>query len=670
MHATTSGVLLASIGVPFIVARASFGPFLSGPPWVMPTAVSLSVLLFVAGLIIPSRPAPGRVAASLSILGTLGLGSLYFAGAPFVTLAVLLAATASLALLWKVGSSLVGSLRPHGRPLHEGRAQGAAIAAVVLWSLRVLPDSDRSDTEWLAVAGAELIAALLALTWSFRERGRNRRRTRAVLVACGASGTIALAFWGDWWIVSSGLAGAALCFSFVIRAEQHPQVEQAGWWEPLLGHPERLFVGTFAALCGLGTVLLALPQSASSGQSIGLIDAVFTATSAVCVTGLIVLDTPVDFSLLGQVVVLLLIQVGGLGIMTFSTAALWALGQRMSLRHEGAVASLISTKDRGRLFATAKRILLLTGVAEGAGAVCLFAMFLYHGDAITTAAWRGVFTSVSAFCNAGFALQSDSLIPYQSSAVVLHVVAALIVLGGLSPLAVFSIPALARHSNRPVPAQAKLSLAAAGLLLVLGFCFVLAFEWNQSLGNLPFFDRLHNAWFQSVTLRTAGFNSIDVAVVRPATLSLMMIWMFIGGSPGSTAGGIKTTTASVLVLSVVHVVQGKWTFEAFGRRISERTRAKAAVVVSLAAATAAIALVVIQLTQEIPARSALFEVISALGTVGLSVGATSQLDAIGKLIITGCMFVGRVGGLTFLMFLRTRRQPKSIGRPEEEIDVG
>jgi trk system potassium uptake protein TrkH len=429
-------------------------------------------------------------------------------------------------------------------------------------------------------------------------------------------------------------------------------------------------VGTFLTLVVTGTLLLALPHSASSGRSIGILDALFTSTSAVCVTGLIVLDTPVVFGFLGQCVILLLIQVGGLGIMTFSTATLWALGQRMSLRHETAVANLMSAQNRGKLFTTARRILALTFVSEAAGTVLLSLAFMAHGDALGTALWRGAFTAVSAFCNAGFALQSDSLIPYQSAPLVLHTVAGLVIVGGLSPVAVFALPALVRRTSTPVPAQAKLSLVAAAVMLVAGCLFVLALEWNDSLRMLSVVDRFHNAWFQSATLRTAGFNSIDFMQVRSATLTLMMLWMFVGGSPGGTAGGIKTTTAWILVLSAVQAMRGQWAADAFGKRISERTRARASVVVVVAATTGIAALVVIQLTQQMSTEVATFEVISALGTVGLSLGGTGQLDGIGKVVITVCMFVGRVGGLTLLMFLSSRRSRQPIRRPEEEIAVG
>jgi trk system potassium uptake protein TrkH len=198
----------------------------------------------------------------------------------------------------------------------------------------------------------------------------------------------------------------------------------------------------------------------------------------------------------------------------------------------------------------------------------------------------------------------------------------------------------------------------------------LAFEWSNALAGLSFADRLHNAWFQSVTLRTAGFNSVDLNVVQPATVTVMLLFMFVGGNPGGTAGGVKTTTAAILLLSVLQTIRGRRALEVFGKTIPERTRVRAAVVVVLGTSSGFLALLAIQLTQHLPTGLAAFEVVSALGTVGLSIGGTPMLDGIGKTIIMLCMFVGRVGGLTLLMFLSNRNASFNVGRPEEEIDVG
>ena len=439
------------------------------------------------------------------------------------------------------------------------------------------------------------------------------------------------------WPVASAGAVYAVAAVLALPRVSRFEVEPLGWWEPLLGHPERLLVGTFLGLSALGAVLLALPVSAAGERGAGLLDAAFTAVSAVCVTGLIVLDTPVAFSFAGQVVILALIQVGGLGIMTFSTAVLRVMGRRVSLRHEGAAASLISVRDRGQLVDSTRRILRLTLVSESLGAALLLPCFLLQGDAPLQAVWRAVFTSVSAFCNAGFALQSDNLVGYQTNPLVLHVVALLIITGGLSPVAVYAVPSLLRRRARPVPVQARLGLVAAGVLLAGGFLLLAVFEWNNALAHLSWADRLHNAWFQSVTLRTAGFNSLDFAVLQPASLTLAMAWMFIGGGPGGTAGGIKTTTMAVLVLSAFQIVKGSPRVGVFGRHLGEGTRHRAAAVVMLASVTVIGAVVALQLTQALPGIEILFEVISALGTVGLSIGATARLDEIGKVIVMVCV---------------------------------
>lgn len=468
----------------------------------------------------------------------------------------------------------------------------------------------------------------------------------------------------------SGGAALAVTVLAVMPRARGVELDSVDWWEPLLGHPERLFVGAFLAMCLVGTAPLVLPQCAASGHSIGLLNAAFTAVSAVCITGLTVLDTSRDFSAFGQAVILALAQLGGLGIMTFSTAALRVLGRRMSLRHEGAVASLVSPRERGRVFDTTRRILAFTFVVESAGAAALLAIFLSRGEPLPQALWRAVFTSISAFCNAGFALDGDSLVGYQSDPLVLHLLAGLILAGALSPAVVLAIPRLVRRSPRPVPVQAKVALAASGVLLAIGFLAFLSFEWEHTLAGLPVLDRIHNAWLQSVTLRSAGFNSIDLAAVYPATLTLMMLLMFIGGNPGGTGGGVKTTTVAVLLLLVLATVRGRSQVTVFGRRLPLRTVHRAAVIVSLGFGGLVIATVAILLTQAMPTRLAVFEVVSALGTVGLSIGGTGQLDGVGKVIILACMFVGRVGTLTVLMFLSQRVAPAVIARPEEDIDVG
>jgi trk system potassium uptake protein len=650
-----SGALLALSAAPFAVVSAQWAA----------AAVLPSICLLVAGLLIVQKPKPGRVLATMGVAGLLGSAGPLLSGNPALALAALIAALAAMAGLWDV----LG--RPGTRrPLLAGRAHGAAMAALLFWTSAALVRPLHPLLETIPVAVGFVIAAVTGLVWARAGRREFPRRVAVVLSAAGAAAVVALMVAPAPWPMASAGAVYAVVAVLALPRVSDSGVEPLGWWEPLLGHPERLLVGTFLGLSALGSVLLALPVSAAGERGAGLLDAAFTAVSAVCVTGLIVLDTPVDFSFAGQVVILALIQVGGLGIMTFSTAVLRVMGRRMSLRHEGAAASLISVRDRGQLVDSTRRILRLTLVAESLGAALLLPGFLAQGDAPLQAVWRAVFTSVSAFCNAGFALQSDSLAGYQTNPLILHVVALLIIVGGLSPVAVYAMPSLLRRRARPVPVQARLGLIAAGVLLAGGFLLLTVFEWNNALAHLPWADRLHNAWFQSVTLRTAGFNSLDFAILQPASLSLAMVWMFIGGGPGGTAGGIKTTTAAVLVLSAFQIVKGSPRVGVFGRHLGEWTRHRAAAVVMLASVTVIGAVVALQLTQALSGVEILFEVISALGTVGLSIGGTARLDEIGKVIVMVCMFVGRVGGLSLLMFMSQRGAPSMAVRPEEEIDVG
>lgn len=669
-YTTTSGMLLAGACAPIGFVDGMLGPEPRAPSWVQVSACATAVLLLVAALTILRRPRAGRILATVGIVSGFALAAPKLFAAPALALAVMLVGTAALVLLWKIGAPLIELSRVGRRPVREGQAQGAAMMAFALWLPSLLAAPEHPLDELASVAWGVLWAVAFAMAWATRGFACHRGRSIAIFVATAIAMISAYAFRGEAWRLMSAFMLPTTVAVTVIRRSPRRAMGETGWWDLLLGHPERLLVGTFAGLCFVGTVLLTLPQSSASGQSIGFLHAAFTATSAVCVTGLIVLDTALDFSGFGQAVILMLIQVGGLGIMTFSTAIVWALGRRMSLRTESAFASILSAHDRGRLFASARRILQFTLAAELAGALALGALFSAHGDELPMAAWRGIFTSISAFCNAGFALQTDSLIPYRESPLILHTVGLLIILGGSSPMVAFALPILLRRGATPVSAQAKLALSATGLLLVVGFAFTLAFEWDASLHGLDVPTKLHNAWFQSVTLRTAGFNSIDLTALRPASLIAMLVWMFIGGCPGSTAGGVKTTTIAVLALSVLAAVRGQWTLEVFGKRVPERTRIRAIAVVGIAASTGMLALLVVLMTQSMPARDAVFEVVSALGTVGLTIGGTGALDEIGKTIIIMCMFIGRVGGLTLLMFLSSRRAINVLGRPEEDIDVG
>jgi trk system potassium uptake protein TrkH len=451
----------------------------------------------------------------------------------------------------------------------------------------------------------------------------------------------------------------------VLPRTRSPLAYQERWWEIFLNHPARMLISTFLGLCVFGTLLLQLPWASASG-SISLVDAVFTSVSAVCVTGLTVLDTPNDFTLLGQWFILILIQLGGFGIMTISTVALHVIGRRMSLSQERLLTTLTET-SHSDLIGSLVLIVRFTLLAELAGAVLLTLYFLATGDPPQLALWRGVFTSISAFCNAGFALQSTSLIPYQNNPVLLHTVAALIVLGGLAPATCMILPDWIR--GRAIALAPRIALVTSAALLLTGAMFFLVFEWTGALAPLPLAGKLHNAWFQSVTLRTAGFNSVDISGVLGPTLLIMLAFMFIGGSPGGTAGGVKTTTIGVLAMTFWAGITSRNEVIVGNRRIPQGTINRAITVVGSGVLVWFTALLALQITQQLPARELAFEVTSALATVGLSLGATAHLDDIGKIVIILTMFIGRVGPMTLFTLLSVDVAPADSRCPDARIPL-
>jgi trk system potassium uptake protein TrkH len=696
-------VLLAGAPAPFVLLGWWHGARVGELPlWALLAAIA-STLAFVAAAALLARRSPAsRLAGLLGSVGLLVVAGPALAASPALALSLVIFCGLLARTLWRntgAGPEAVAALAP-AAPAPAGpapawvappppaapvgvassapgrseraavRARGASLAAVSVWVLSSLVGSVDPDDRYALTALALSVGGAIGaiLWWGGRALVEHPQRVTAVLGVGAVAGALAGAAWGDW-SACIGLAASVPIAALVI-VPGGGDASETGWLDPILAHPARLLVATFLVLSILGAILLGLPVSSATGEPVGIIDAGFTSVSAVCVTGLIVKDTPVDFSGFGLGTLLVLIQLGGLGIMTFSTAAMRLLGRRMSMRHEGVVARIVSPQDRSQLFGAARRLLVFTFVCEVLGAAALTLAFSAAGEPVLDALWRGVFTAISAFCNAGFALQSDSLIPYQGDPLILHTIAALIIAGGLSPAVALVTPAILARSARPIPAQAKLVLAATAALLVVGFLGYLATEWDNSLAGMTPADRLHNAWFQSVTLRTAGFNSVDIAAVRPATLTMMMLWMFVGGSPGGTAGGVKTTTASLLLLAVVAAVRGRRQVVVFGKSVAHRSIYRAAAAATIAALIALVALVALQLTQTMSSRDAAFEVVSAVGTVGLSVGGTGQLDGIGKGVIIVCMFVGRVGTLTLFMLLAQHRERREAWRcPDEEIDA-
>lgn len=425
--------------------------------------------------------------------------------------------------------------------------------------------------------------------------------------------------------------------------------------ESLFRHPEGAVIFYFMVLCFIGTLLLYSPVSAAGEQRFSLVDAAFTAISAVCVTGLTVLSTASDFSFWGQLFIIILIELGGLGIMTLSSLLVLVVGRRLSISHEEALSGSIGSNLRGEARHMVRQVLWVTLVCEGLGALILTASFYQFGEPFHQALWKGVFTAISAFCNAGFALNDLSLITYAESPMVLHTVGVLIMLGSLSPAIVVALPRIIKGQNQSL--QSKIVVLSNVFLWLAGAFFILILEWRHSMVNLGLLDKFHNAFFESITARTAGFNALDPGHLQPATIFLLIFLMFIGGSPGGTAGGIKTTTFMILMYTVLSVGRGYEKVQAFSRYIPQKTIYRATTVAIGGLLTGFVGLLALLTTQRLGAMEALFEVVSALGTVGMSLGATGKLDQIGKVVVMLLMFLGRVGPLSVVLFLGKKTEP-------------
>jgi trk system potassium uptake protein TrkH len=438
----------------------------------------------------------------------------------------------------------------------------------------------------------------------------------------------------------------------------------------LLERPAQLFASSFALVIGCGAIGLSLPMSGADGRSIGAVDALFTATSATCVTGLVVRPTGEAFSLMGQLTILGLIQVGGLGVMTITTFIALLLQDSIGMKGEFAVQEMVGERRTRSALRLLRFIVLTTLCVEAAGVLVLGGGFLLLGETPSRAAYLGLFHAVSAFCNAGFSPFADSLAGGMAAPCVLLPVSVLVILGGLGFSVVFALVRRVRQ-RQPVGLHARLVLATTVLLLAGGTLLFWGLERNGVLaGYGPGASWMH-AWFQAVTPRTAGFNSVDLAGLGAPARLLLLILMFIGAAPGSTAGGIKVTTLAVLLLVVRSVVNDRDAVCTAGRRLSTRTVHNAVTILFLGLALVSIATGLLILTE--PGQSPgvlLFEAVSGFGTVGLSLGATAKLTTAGRLIMVMVMFIGRVGPLTLLLVARPALYRSRVDYPEASVMIG
>lgn len=442
--------------------------------------------------------------------------------------------------------------------------------------------------------------------------------------------------------------------------------------------PEARLVGTFAGLIIIGAALLSLPI-AHAAEPVGVLDAAFTSTSAVCVTGLVSVDTPTRWSRFGQVVILVLIQLGGLGVMTFAVVMVQLVQTRISLGAHAALSDVFfQDQARGELRRSLRRVVGMTLLIEGVGAAVLYAGL--RSAAQPGDAFEAVFLSVSAFCNAGFALRSDSLIGQRDAALIIWPVMILITLGGLGYTVLFEAARRFRHAvtGRGRPAvnwslNSRIVLYVSAGLTFGGAAALVACGLTPT--EVDWWPTLLHALFQSVTARTAGFNSVDIAALPVASLLLLVALMFVGGSPGSCAGGVKTTTATVWAAGFRAWTRGRDDVTVLGRRVPTDVVRRAGVVVAVAVSWNLVGVLLLAASERVgaggpPLEHVVFEQFSAFGTVGLSTGITFNLSDIAKIWLILTMFIGRLGPLTIALLVLTGAPPSRYRLPQERVMIG
>ncbi len=428
----------------------------------------------------------------------------------------------------------------------------------------------------------------------------------------------------------------------------------------------QLLVFFFIAAIVTGTVLLSLPVASQNGQSIGFVNALFTATSGVCVTGLIVVQPGLNLSVFGQIVLLVLIQLGGLGYMTLASSLVVLGAGRLSFRNRMAVQEVAKVSTPADLRRFSLNVIRITVIAEFIGAV-LLARFWWPQYGIKSI-YYGVFHSISAFCNAGFSLFPESLIPWCGNWYLVLVMGMLIIMGGLGYVVVAE---LSHRKSGTLSAHSKAVLSMSGILLVVGFLLFFLVETKNGgvLSGLSPGGRVWASIFQSLTPRTAGFTMVQMSSVSTATFLVIIIFMFIGASPGGTGGGIKTTTFLAVLATVTSTLRGRKEVVLFNRRLPEEVVRKALSIGALVLAVAGMAVLLLQVTESASLRAVIFEVFSALGTVGLSCGITQGLSTFGKIVLIVVMFVGRVGPVT-LGAAMLKQVEEHFHWPEEPVMVG
>jgi trk system potassium uptake protein TrkH len=432
--------------------------------------------------------------------------------------------------------------------------------------------------------------------------------------------------------------------------------------------PQFVIVLSFFLVILAGGILLSLPAASVKGLPTNFLDAYFTANSATCVTGLVTLDTGTHFSLFGLIIIILLMQIGGLGYMTFSTFMVLVFRQRLFISQKLAVQEALNIHSTRDVLSVLRKVFGIVFFVEGLGALILFVRWLPEFG-IKGAFLYAVFHAVSAFNNAGFALPANyaNLMPYVTDWTINLTITTLIIIGGIGFIVIADI-----LEHKRLSLHSKIVISTTLLLIISGTILIMIMEYHNpaTLGPLRFDHKVLASYFQAVTPRTAGFNTVNTGKYLPVTALLTMFLMFIGASPGGTGGGIKTTTFALIVATIRATLKGWRDTIIYKRRVPAITVRRAFAVAFLSLAVVAIAIFCLDITEHFSLMEVAFEVFSAFGTVGLSMGITPYLSSVGKIIVIMVMFIGRVGPLTLLISLNLEGQEPAVEPPKEGVSIG
>lgn len=452
--------------------------------------------------------------------------------------------------------------------------------------------------------------------------------------------------------------------------------------------PTQLIAGSFIGVILIGSLLLSLPIS-NNGAIAPYLDNLFTAVSATCVTGLVTMTTADQFSVFGQIVIMVMIQIGGLGFITFFSLVLIRMQKTLSLGNKIVAQEALNQSSLTKLPDYLKKVVWFTFTIEGIG-MLLFSLVFVPEFGVVRGLYYSLFHSVSAFCNAGFdLLGSNSLINYNTNLLVTITVSFLVIVGGIGFIFWYDLTEkwpLEKEKSRynrlkfswkrlfhSLTLGSKLALIMTGTLLMLGFGLFFLMEYHNSLQAFGFLDKLQVSFFQSMTTRTAGFASVDMGSLNTSTKMMMCIFMLIGGSPAGTAGGVKTVTMAIVILLVINIYLGRNELQVFNRRLKKRLIIRALAVFMIALTISVIAIIILSGSESGKLENIIFEVFSAIGTVGLTAGLTPSLTAVGKVVIMILMYIGRIGPISLIISFATKsnlNKSNNLVYPDEDVLIG